>query len=188
MLSSCRLDDVSDGHIARRIANAGLDSRSAETALCRRFGARIRLYGLRHLGDEDSAADLVQQVLVCVLQALREGRVDKPDSIGGFVLATCRNIANDIRRAERRQRAIEAQALDLDTVQPPPWTETDFIRLFGCVMQLAERERLIVRMTYMEDRTSDEIATRTGMTAGNVRVSRHRALARLHDCLERGSA
>ncbi|MET0593614.1 MAG: hypothetical protein ABW133_13000, partial [Polyangiaceae bacterium] len=33
--------------------------RKAETELCHRFAPRIRLYGLRHLHDEDRARDLV---------------------------------------------------------------------------------------------------------------------------------
>jgi RNA polymerase sigma-70 factor (ECF subfamily) len=85
--------DVPDREMARRIAGAGPDARDAEAALCRRFAGRIRLYGLRHLRDEDAAADLVQLVLTKVLEALRSGRVETPDSLASFVLGTCRYVA-----------------------------------------------------------------------------------------------
>jgi len=52
---------------------------AAEDEICRRFAPRIRLYGLRHLRDAQAAADLVQDVLVRVIEALRGGRLREPD-------------------------------------------------------------------------------------------------------------
>jgi len=45
--------------------------RGGEVELFRRMAPRIRLYGLRHLRDEHAAEDLVQQVLVITIEALR---------------------------------------------------------------------------------------------------------------------
>jgi len=180
-------DDTPDGDIARRIAGGGPDAAAAESALCRKFAARIRLYGRRHLGDDQAAADLVQLVLVRVLEALRAGRVENPESIGSFVLGTCRNVTWDVRRAEQRQRAIESAALAVQTIAAPPsMSEHDVLRLFLCLRQLPERDHQVIRMTFMEDRDTDEVARRMGLTEGNVRVVRHRALAKLHDCMENG--
>lgn len=181
--------EAPDCEIAARIRAAGADAAAAEHALCSRFAPRIRLYGLRHLGNENSAADLVQGVLLRVLEALRAGRVEKPDNLGAFVLGTCRYVAWDLRRAERRQRTIEAQSVALQVdVLPPKFSEADVLRLLGCLQRLPERENQIVRMSFMEDRSADEIGRRLGLKAGNVRVARHRALARVHDCLEKGGA
>src|SRR6266566_5663281 len=63
----------------------------AEAELCRRFAPRIRLYGLRHLRDEERARDLVQAVLLAVLVAARAGRIEDPERFDRFVLGTCRN-------------------------------------------------------------------------------------------------
>jgi RNA polymerase sigma-70 factor (ECF subfamily) len=180
-------DDASDGDVARRIARGGADGKVAEGALCGRFAARIRLYGRRHLGSDDEARDLVQLVLVRVLEALRAGKVDTPESLGSFVLGTCRYVASEMRRGEHRQRAIAAEVLAVhQDVEPGRMSGSDVIRLFSCIRRLPERERLVIRMTFMEDRDTDEIASRLELTAGNVRVVRHRALAKLHDCLESG--
>jgi RNA polymerase sigma-70 factor, ECF subfamily len=180
-------DDPADGDIARRIAGRGADGEAAEGVLCRRFAVRIRLYGKRHLRDDQAAEDLVQLVLVRVLEALRSGRVENPESIGSFVLGTCRNVTFDLRRGERRQRAIESAALAVHAVAAPPaMSEHDVQRLFLCLRQLPERDHQVIRMTFMEDRDTHEVATRMGLTEGNVRVVRHRALAKLHDCMENG--
>jgi DNA-directed RNA polymerase specialized sigma24 family protein len=92
-----------------------------------------------------------------------------------------------MRRAEARQRAIAGAALVLhDDVKPPAWSQGDVVRLLECLQHLPEREQLVVRMSFMEDRAADDIGQSLGLKAGNVRV-RHRALARLHDCLEGGA-
>jgi RNA polymerase sigma-70 factor, ECF subfamily len=180
-------DDPPDVDIARRIAGGGPDAEAAESALYRRFAMRVRLYGKRHLRDDQAAQDLVQLVLVRVLEALRSGRVEKPESIASFVLGTCRNVTQDLRRGERRQRAIESEALAMHVVASPPTTsEHDVVQLFMCMQQLPERDNQVIRMTFMEDRDTDEVARRLGLTEGNVRVVRHRALAKLYDCLEKG--
>jgi RNA polymerase sigma-70 factor (ECF subfamily) len=187
MVSSRALEDVSDGQIADQIAS-GVDAQGAETALYSRFARRIQLYGIRHLGDDQSAADLVQQVFVSVLQALRAGRVESPESLGAFVLGTCRHIVWDMRRAEQRQRKIAAECADLEaTTTSPSLSESDFAQLYQCMQKLPERDNQVVRWTYLEDRSSDDIAARLGLTTGNVRVLRHRALARLYVCMEGGT-
>jgi RNA polymerase sigma factor (sigma-70 family) len=93
-----------------------------------------------------------------------------------------------MRRAEQRQRKIAAEGADLDAATTSPsLSEADFVQLFRCMQKLPERDNQVVRMTYLEDRTSDDIAGRLGLTTGNVRVLRHRALARLYVCLEGGN-
>jgi RNA polymerase sigma-70 factor (ECF subfamily) len=42
----------------------------------------------------------------------------------------------------------------------------------------------VVLATFLEDRDADEIGSTLSLTAGNVRVIRHRALARLQVCVE----
>ena len=66
-------DTDDDAALARRIS--GRHDAAAEAAICRRFGPRIRLFGLKHLRSEAAAADLVQDVLVMVLTKLRDGAV-----------------------------------------------------------------------------------------------------------------
>jgi len=182
-------DDRTDGDIARRIASGGPGAADAERELCARFAPRKRVYGRRHLGDAQSAEDLVQLVLVRVLEALRTGRVERPDSLAGFVLGTSRNVALDVRRSERRQRsiAIESQRLHHDP-DPSSSSARDVVKLLGCIRKLPDRDRQIIRMTFMEDRDTAEVADRLGLTDGNVRVVRHRALAKLLVCLEQGGS
>lgn len=160
-----------------------------ERGICERFAGRIRVYGLRHLRDEQAARDLVQQVLLATIEALRQGRVESPERIDAFVLGTARNIARDMRRSGVRQKHVaEKASAALPESWEPEWPRVDHIRLEGCLRSLEARELVVVTKTFAEDRTAEEISRALGLTTGNVRVIRHRALARLRSCVEGGEA
>jgi RNA polymerase sigma-70 factor (ECF subfamily) len=154
-----------------------------EADLCRRFAPRIRLYGLRHLRSEAAAADLVQEVLVIAIEAGRAGRLREPDKLASFVLGTCRLVVQDRRRGERRRDGLLAQfgdALAPAEAAPP---SIDVARVRACLGRLADRERMVIVMSFYDERDADEIAQQLGMTAGHVRVVRHRAVAHLRACI-----
>jgi RNA polymerase sigma-70 factor (ECF subfamily) len=168
-----------DGELARRAA-AG--DRAAEAELCRRLRPRARLYGLRHLRDEAAAADLAQDALVALVGRLRAGALREPDHLVAFVLATCRQLAGSAVRTRRRRDAILAAEPGADPLAPPP-DPLPRERLARCLEALAARERSVVVATFYAEQRADDISREHGLTAGNVRVLRHRALRRLRSCL-----
>lgn len=180
------MHDVPDTEIVARIAARGADGGAAEAELCRRFGPRARLYGLRHLRDADRADDLSQAVLVAVLEAVRSGRVEDAARIDRFVLGTCRNVAARMRQTDRRAEPTEEARLDV-LAYVPALDAIDMGALVRCLAALEDRARKVVHLTFHDDRSADEIAAVVGSTPGNVRVLRHRAVAQLRRCLETGA-
>lgn len=175
---------------------------SAAQELCRRFGSRIRLFGLRHLRDAEAAEDLVQEVLLIFLEAVRTGKLRDAGQTASFILGTCRNVVwNERRGNTRRRRVLErygwellprtedrpepAQALKaletLETQEGPEAVEMG--ALSRCLARLSQRERQVLFFTFSEELPSRAIAERLQVTEGNVRVVRYRALAQLRDCL-----
>lgn len=156
----------------------------AEAEVCRRMGPRIRLYGLRHLRSASAADDLVQQVLLKTLEALRAGRVREAGKLAPFVLGMCRMIVLDLRRSRQRQ----AQLLETfgSTLVPigPGEASFDGERLAGCVGALRDRERSVIVMTYYDETSALEAGRSLGISAANVRVIRHRAIRLLRSCME----
>jgi RNA polymerase sigma-70 factor (ECF subfamily) len=172
-----------DGLLAARVAGAAAADREAEHELCRRFAPRIRLYGLRHLRDESAAGDLVQEVLVDVLERLRAGALREPDRLASFVLGACRlSVSSGRRGAARRGVLLERFGSDLAPAEAER-PRLDQERLERCLDGLAPRERAVLQLTFYADRTGEEIAAELELSAGNVRVVRHRALAHLRDCM-----
>src|SRR5262244_2265139 len=138
-----------------------------ERALCQRFAPRIRAYGLCHLRDLAAAEDLVQDVLLSVLQALRNGRVADPDRLDAYVLGTCRNSVMDIRRGTERHRRVANDADALPQSYEPAWHSLDRKRLEHCLEALEARERAVVLATFVDDRDAAEIGTQMGLSPGN---------------------
>jgi RNA polymerase sigma-70 factor (ECF subfamily) len=158
-----------------------------EREICQRYAHRVRAYGMVHLRDQAAAQDLVQHVLLSVLEALREGRIEDRSRLDAYVLGTCRNVVMDMRRGDaRRKKLAERAAAGLPEGYEPAWTRIDRMRLEMCLQGLEPRERAVVLATFLEDRDADEIGTALALTAGNVRVIRHRALQRLQSCVEAG--
>jgi RNA polymerase sigma-70 factor (ECF subfamily) len=174
--------EASDAELAARVRGGDGE---AEAELFRRLAPRIRLYGLRHLRDRSAADDLVQDVLLMTFDSLRAGKVREEERLASYVLGMCRRVAIEAARGTaRRQRLLDRFGPDL---APPAWVHDeaplDSGRLTACMERLAERERSVVVLSFYADRDASQIASELGLSPANVRVLRHRALARLRDCM-----
>ncbi|HEY5946927.1 MAG TPA: sigma-70 family RNA polymerase sigma factor [Kofleriaceae bacterium] len=183
MSADVALRDANHADLVRRVAAR---DRAAETELCRRFAPRVRLYGLKHLRDEDRARELVQAVLVAMIEALRAGRVEDPDRFDRFVLGMSRNLASRARHAESRATPTDLADLDIASVMPSH-AALDLAALTHCLAQLEARARSVLHLSFYRDKSADEIAAVLETSAGNVRVVRHRAIAQLRECMGESS-
>ena len=181
------LAGTTDAELARRISAEG-HAPEAEAELCRRLLPRVRLFGLRHLRDPQAAAELAQHVMTLVLTKLRARALSKPESVASFALGAARNAARDLARAEARWRQQTAGDLVPDLPDEPGPDAVDDERLRECLAALAERERSVVVLTFYDGHTGPQIASRLGLSDGNVRVIRSRALQRLRACIEEAGA
>lgn len=184
---------MEDAELVARVAGgtAG-DAAAAERTFCERYAARVVRYAQRHLRDRQAAADLVQEVLLTALAAMRQGAIENPARLGSFVLGTCRHLVWDENRAAARRRRLEGEAAaggGGEAVGVPTVRELDLRALERCTLGLTPRERSVILLTYCEEWEVERIAAALGTTAGNVRVIRHRALGRLARCIDdRGAA
>jgi len=177
--------DLSDGDLARAVSvREARETEAAESELYRRFATRVRLYGLRHLRDEDAARELVQQVMLVTIEKLREGSVRDADQIASFVLGVSRTMVKDLRRLEWRREKLREAFIVQERVEPMVEEGTfDADRLEACLARLAARERMVVLLTFYAERTAGDMAKALGIKEGNVRVIRHRAVERLRTCM-----
>lgn len=179
---------LSDPELARHIAACGQKpqrclARAAEAELCRRYVRRLTAFGRRRLGSPDEARDLAQDSLLLTLQKLRAGEVREPEKIGSFLFGVARSLAGTHHRKSARIETFDPEERELvaDSFElPDPFARE---RVSGCLEGLPERQRTVLLMSFYAERTSDEIARSLGLTGGNVRVLRHRGVAKLRDCL-----
>ncbi len=171
---ACRIAEAPPGH-----------ARDAEGELYRLLAPRVRRYGRRHLRDDHAAADLMQHVMVLTIEHLRDDQLREPERVVSFVFGTCRMVVLEMRRGTKRRAELldrHADMLAIADIAVAP--RLDFERVAACLERLSERERSVLVMTFYEDKPSDEVAGALGLTAGNVRVIRHRGITKLRHCVD----
>jgi len=127
--------------------------------------------------------DMVQDIFLHVLPRLNALR--DLTRFGGWLATITRNRANDYYR---RSQAVTSRTEVLweEQVEAPPATNAEELSaemILGLVRTLPDtyREPLILRL--VEGMTGPEIAARTGLTAGSVRVNLHRGMQQLREKL-----
>jgi RNA polymerase sigma-70 factor (ECF subfamily) len=123
--------------------------------------------------------------MLIVLEALRAGRVQDLERIDRFMLGSCRNVAHSMRRSRRRQQETSQRlASELGAGVVPPWELVETRRVEDCLGRLAPRESRALQLLFQEGATAAEAASQLSTSPGNVRVIRHRAIARLRECVD----
>ena len=128
-----------------------------------------------------AAEDLVHDVF---LQALPKLTALKDASrFGAWLAAIARNRATDFHRRARSDSSIDDKPGSAENIESPRSAVgvEDGMALLNSVRRLPEvyREPLILR--FVEGMTGPEIAARTGLTHGSVRVNLHRGMQLLRE-------
>ena len=126
--------------------------------------------------------DLTQDVFMKAMGRLSTLR--ERGKFGGWLAAIARNLANDYYRRVVPEEALSDDVEGSDPADPcAPSDQYDAARVLDIIRGLPEayRETLILRL--VEGMTGPEIAARTGMTAGSVRVNLHRGMEQLREKL-----
>jgi RNA polymerase sigma-70 factor, ECF subfamily len=127
--------------------------------------------------------DLVHDVF---LQALpRLGSLRDVSCFGGWLAAIARNRAIDFLRRARPHEEFDEEthegANNEHPVDRPDWQQAHLVLEAIRSLPEAYREPLILRL--VEGMTGPEIAARTGLTHGSVRVNLHRGMQMLRETL-----
>jgi RNA polymerase sigma-70 factor, ECF subfamily len=129
--------------------------------------------------------DLVQDVFVLALRRLSSLR--ETASFGAWLAAITRNLANDFyRRAVVEVPLVEEVAGDGEGARAEDEGEAHAALEAIRSLPDAYKETLILRL--VEGMTGPEIAARTGLTPGSVRVNLHRGMQQLREKLGRGAS
>jgi RNA polymerase sigma-70 factor (ECF subfamily) len=126
--------------------------------------------------------DLVQDVFVLALRRLSSLR--ETGSFGAWLAAIARNRAHDYHRRSTPEEPLRDEALDDVESESAKRTPADQAgAILDAVRKLPEayRETLILRL--VEGMSGPEIAARTGLTHGSVRVNLHRGMQQLRATL-----
>jgi RNA polymerase sigma-70 factor (ECF subfamily) len=162
---------------------------AAEEELFGIFHKRVRGFGIAHTHDVALVDDLAQEVLWAVIRALREGKVQQPTALPGFVLGTARNLLASRIREHARSRT-EPLTGEMEAMIPAT-VAADFDRQHSArqaIQHLEPHEREVLLLSLVDGLGADEIAERLNISAESVRKRKSRALRRLWGMLSPGKA
>ena len=127
--------------------------------------------------------DLVHDVFLRALGRLSSLR--DPDRFGPWLATIARNRAADYHRRPSAPETIELP--DEVPGEATRETEAEAVAALAVIRSLPEayRETLVLRL--VEGMSGPEIADRTGLTPGSVRVNLHRGMRMLREALSKGA-
>lgn len=150
---------------------------TAFRSLHRSFGPMVHGLLLARV-DSSSADDLTQEVFLRAWERL--DRLHEPRAWPGWLATIARNRAVDHMRASRRPGTLPPELPDAG---PDPSLRVDAETLLQMIRELptAHVEPMILR--FVEGLSGPEIAERTGLSPGYVRVNLHRGMKLLRERL-----
>ena len=123
--------------------------------------------------------DLVHDVFLLALPRLHSLR--DVARFGGWLAAIARNRANDYHRRGMVEVELSDDTFERPSSAPPTQTSVDAeaTAALTAIRTLPETYREILLLRLVEGMTGPEIAARTGLTPGSVRVTLHRGMQQL---------
>lgn len=150
---------------------------------------RLLYFAARRVRNFTDAEDVAQETVRRGIEALQAGRIEKPASLASFLFQTAVHVCQRWHRSEGREvKALRRfGATETESAPDDPLgsliSEERRAAVRRALGQLGDEDRQVLSLTYSEALTSAEIARRLGISEGNVRVRRHRALRRLAEVL-----
>jgi RNA polymerase sigma factor (sigma-70 family) len=154
----------------------------AEDAFVRQYQARVRTMMRGRTHNRDLAEDLLQDVLLEALVALRRGRLRDPLKLSAFVLAIARNVLNNhFRSSVRAEEPLEFpdDLQDLTSLAENYVDGEREARALEAIEKLEPTDRQILHMTLIDGLKSAAIAEKLGMNPDVVRQRKLRATRRV---------
>jgi RNA polymerase sigma factor (sigma-70 family) len=154
---------------------------AAEDELVRIFERRVFWVVRRRVQEHETSRELADDVMMAVVCALRDGRLQDVDKLRAFIYGTARNVANNYLRARAARPIfeplpVEAPAPELmDIVEEQERAEW----LERGLQRLGRRDRDILFRSIVDGQKPRQIAAELGISAVAVRTRKSRALHRL---------
>jgi RNA polymerase sigma-70 factor (ECF subfamily) len=161
----------------RLVRRAQKGDRPAFGRLYQQYAGMVYAIAMSSLrGDE--IADAVQETFLRALRRLKSLR--QAEAFAGWISSITRNVVRDAAR----QRSLLLQEKDEPLHEATQEHEVEAKAVLHVIESLPKAYRSTVTMRVVQGMTGPEIADRTGLSAGSVRVNLHRGMRLLRERLE----
>jgi len=173
--------DLSPQRLVMLTERIRLGDSSAEDEFARIFSRKVFIMDLARVHDREAARDLMQETMLAVLRALRNGQVREPDRLAGFVHGTALNLIHNHLRArshEPQQQPLIAELASPDLGESAETAERMHL-VQRALQQLHPIDRRILLLTLVEGMKPGEIASRLALKPDYVRQRKSRAVRKV---------
>jgi RNA polymerase sigma-70 factor (ECF subfamily) len=170
------------------VANVREGDSEAETALYEKYSARIYFLALSELHSREDSEDVRTEAFLRVIQALRQGKLRKPESLGSFIVGIALNVIREHIRLNYNTKQLDGSELNLIgecSLESAFFNEEAGLALKEVASKLKPRERDFLRLYYYEELPKREIALVLGVKEERLRLIKSRALKSFRKIYER---
>jgi RNA polymerase sigma-70 factor, ECF subfamily len=161
----------------RLVGAAQAGDRSAFAELYRRYAGMVHSIALSRL-QADEVADVVQEVFFRALSRLKTLR--KASAFGTWIATIARNVVHDVEL----ERSVPAERGEEPLRPDTQYDEMEVRAALRVIRSLPRTYRETITMRLVQGMTGPEIADRTGLSEGPVRVNLHRGMKLLRQRLQ----
>jgi RNA polymerase sigma-70 factor (ECF subfamily) len=139
------------------------------------------------LRSPDLVEDATQETFLRVLRSLRQNGIDNPEALGSFVNSVCNNVLFELYRQQSRLTEEPSDRPSSDEpVEEELVTAEERRDVRQVLSELPEKDSLILRWLFFDERDKEEICRTLGVDREYLRVLVHRAKNRFRtDWLKR---
>ena len=173
--------DEFDRDYLQRLASADPET---ERHFTQYFGQLLTLKLRSRLRSAAAVEDVRQETFTRVLQTLRKGGLDSPESLGAFVNSVCNNVLFEQYRSGSRPTPLDDE---YDPAETRPGMDDvllaaeDRDKVREALADLPPRDQELLRWLFFEERDKDEICRLMNVDRNHLRVLVHRAKIRFRD-------
>ncbi|SEW53374.1 RNA polymerase sigma factor [Chitinophaga arvensicola] len=154
------------------------------------FYPRLRYFILDVLKDDAEAQDIAQEAISIFWNRREHFRHATIREAGAFLFTVARNKCHDHRKhlqvkSSKQGEIIYSQETIEDILEAKIIKEDLFNRVYAEILTLPPSQVQLLKMIFVEDLSTPEIAERLGITPNNVRNQKARALEKLRLLLEK---
>ena len=153
----------------------------AEDQIYRKYSDRLYFLALSELHSREDAEDVRSETFIRVIQAVRQGKLRKPEALGSFVVGIALNVIRELRRQRFGVESLEDNDLNVPVEASPEKAFLDqevSSSIAETVKHLKPREREFLRMYYYEELPLPTIAAALGIKLERLRLIKSRTLQR----------
>lgn len=188
------MPEKEDGELVKRVL-AGDDS--AYAVLVGRYRSRVFSTASRFTRNRSELDDLAQDIFIRIWKGLKTYRADAPFE-HWLMTVTVRSCYDFLRKnRQRREREVLVDEAPSETMPGDGMFAGDATEerqrrqreawevVQGLMEKLNEKERLVITLMELEEKSVSEVAGLTGWSESNVKVRAFRARNRMRDLFER---